>query len=178
MILLADENGNLKFGVKNSKMKYLYLIRHGEAEEKGIRPDFERNLTSEGRKEVTKTASEMVKQKIHPSLIISSPAFRALQTAIIVAEIVGYPTSKIIQERDIYYTDASKILEIIQEQDDKLESLLLAGHNPSISYLAGMLSHESQEFMPTGGCMAYELETHTWNNFGKNKTRFLFSIFP
>ncbi len=159
-------------------MKHLYLIRHGEAEDKGTRPDFDRNLTDNGRDEVSKTALEMIEQKIQPALIISSPANRALQTATIVAETIGYPVKEILEEKDIYYTEVYKLIELLHEQDDQFESILLAGHNPSISQLAGMLAHDSQEFLPTGGLVVFEMESGTWNNLEKSKTRLLLSIFP
>jgi phosphohistidine phosphatase len=159
-------------------MKHLYLIRHGEAEDKGTRPDFDRNLTNNGRDEVSKTALDMIEQKIQPALIISSPATRALQTATIVADTIGYPAKDILKERDIYYTEFHKLIEILHDQDDQYESILLAGHNPSISQLAGMLANDSQEFLPTGGLVAFEIDSDNWNHFEKTKIRLLLSIFP
>jgi len=158
-------------------MKTLYLLRHGHAEDKGKGPDFERNLDDAGREEVRHTARQMQQLKIQPALVISSPANRALQTASLAAETIGYPPDKIVQERNIYYTDVSKLFEILHEQDDSFESILLAGHNPSISQMAGMLSTEIRDYMPTAGLVAFEIDSESWNDFEKNNVRFLYNIF-
>ncbi len=159
-------------------MKTLYLIRHGKAESKEGGPDIKRNLEAAGRDEVSRTAEQLLEKHIKPSLILSSPANRACQTAEIVAEMLGYVMTDIVIEKDIYYTSEEALLETIYRQDDQFESILLAGHNPSITHLAGMLTKEYKDFMPTGGLVAFETDSESWNEFDKNKVRFLFSIYP
>jgi phosphohistidine phosphatase len=159
-------------------MKKLYLIRHGQAESKRVHPDIDRNLDDEGRDEVARTAHEMVKKNIKPSLIISSYANRALQTATIVAETIGYKPADIALESDIYYTDVQTLFEILHRQEDKYESILLAGHNPSISQLAGILSGEYNDLMPTGGLVAFETDSDTWNHFEKKNVSLLLRFHP
>jgi len=159
-------------------MRILYLIRHGKAEDKGGVADIKRNLEHEGREEVARTAEKLLAKHIKPSLILSSPANRAYQTAEIVAETLGYAIANILIEKDIYYTDEEVLLETICRQDDTHESILLAGHNPSITHLAGMLTTEYKDFMPTGGLVAFETDSESWNDFNKSKVSFLFSIYP
>jgi len=159
-------------------MKTLYLIRHGKAESKEGGPDIKRNLESEGRDEVSRTAEQLLAKHIKPSLILSSPANRAYQTAEIVAEMLGYRIADIAIEKDIYYTSEEVLLETICRQDDQYESILLAGHNPSITHLAGMLTNEYKNFIPTGGLVAFGIESESWNDFNKSKVSYLFIINP
>ena len=159
-------------------MKTLYLIRHGKAEDKGGVPDIKRNLEHEGREEVSRTAEKLLAKHMKPSLILSSPANRAYQTAEIVAEMVGYRIADIIIEKDIYYTNEEVLFETIYRQNDQYESILLAGHNPSITHLAGILTIEYKDFIPTGGLVAFETDSESWNDFNKSKVSYLFSIYP
>jgi phosphohistidine phosphatase len=159
-------------------MRTLYLIRHGKAEDKGGIADIKRNLEFEGREEVKRTAEKLLAKHIKPSLIISSPANRAYQTAEIVGEKLGYIIADILIEKDIYYTNEEALLETIYRQDDTHESILLAGHNPSITHLAGMLTQEYKDFIPTGGLVAFKIDSESWNDFNKSKVSFLFSIYP
>ena len=65
-------------------MKKLIFVRHGKAEEEapGI-SDFERSLTSSGKK-ISKQMARLNQKKNLP-VFVSSPAFRALETALIFA---------------------------------------------------------------------------------------------
>ena len=84
----------------------------------------------------------------------------------------------IVIEKDIYYTSEEALLETIYHQDDANESILLAGHNPSITHLADMMTQEYKDFIPTGGLVAFEIDSVTWNEFDRSGVRYLFSIYP
>ena len=85
-------------------MKKLIFIRHGRAEDPAPEiSDFERSLTLKG-----KSISKLMAHKLHekentPGVLITSPAFRALETAIIFAEEFGIKSETIILNSDLYY---------------------------------------------------------------------------
>ncbi len=59
----------------------LYFLRHGKADwPDWTGPDEERPLTPEGKKEVHAVAQLIVRLKIAPDLILTSPLVRARQT--------------------------------------------------------------------------------------------------
>jgi phosphohistidine phosphatase len=159
-------------------MKTLYLIRHGHAETKARQPDHERNLDDAGREEVRITAEKMLAQQINPDLIISSHADRAMQSAEIIAAALGYNSKNIEIEKGIYYTDTETLENILEQQDDKYHSIVLAGHNPTITDLARSLSKEYIDSLPTGGLVAFELQTNSWSSFKDNNKKYLFHIYP
>jgi phosphohistidine phosphatase len=143
-------------------MKTLYLLRHGHAESKTDVPDEARNLDDLGRKEAEYIGELMLKQELRPDLILSSHANRAYQTAETVAGKLGYPVKNIQIERDIYYTDEESVLDVIRSQEERHSSIMIAGHNPTITHLAKKLSKEIKESMPTAGLLILECQSNSW----------------
>ena len=66
----------------------LWVLRHGEAEPHGKRPDSERALTAHGREEVLRTAAELIGKPL--TAIYASPYLRAQETAQLVREALGF----------------------------------------------------------------------------------------
>src|SRR5437899_3482698 len=69
----------------------IYLLRHGIAEDgKPGRPDSERALTEEGRAKLRRVLKRARTGDVNPSLILSSPYRRAVETADVAVEILRY----------------------------------------------------------------------------------------
>ena len=66
----------------------IYLLRHGIADNSS--PDSERALTAEGREKLRRVLARARAANAAPSLILSSPYRRALETAGVAAEVLGY----------------------------------------------------------------------------------------
>jgi phosphohistidine phosphatase len=80
----------------------LYLVRHGIAidrEDPNCPPETERYLTRDGIKKTREAAAGIRELKIEPALMITSPYVRAMQTAEIFAEALGYSREKIRQSQ-------------------------------------------------------------------------------
>ncbi len=77
-------------------MKQLIIMRHGKSSwaEAGL-SDFDRPLKSRGISDAGNVARELVKRKIFPDMIISSPAKRAKSTALVVAKGLEYPVENV-----------------------------------------------------------------------------------
>jgi phosphohistidine phosphatase len=121
-------------------MRSLYLVRHGIALPHGT-PDIaddDRPLTEQGRKRMRDVARGLARLEIHVERIISSPLPRARQTAEIVADVLDFPES--LEFADALRVDrsASDIAQWLSNRSE--ESLMLVGHNPSLSELVGFLT--------------------------------------
>jgi phosphohistidine phosphatase len=69
----------------------IYLLRHGIAEDgKPGRPDSERALTDEGRARLRRALKRARSADVCPTLILSSPYKRAVETAEIAADVFRY----------------------------------------------------------------------------------------
>src|ERR1051325_10335897 len=68
----------------------LYIMRHGPAEDAAPSGrDFDRSLSESGRARTTAVARELERRDERPVRILSSPLRRAVQTADIVAGVLG-----------------------------------------------------------------------------------------
>jgi phosphohistidine phosphatase len=115
----------------------LYLLRHGIAEDHAA-SDADRALTVEGREKVHRVMKRAAASGVSPSLIISSPYKRALETAEIAAQELAYK-GKILRAGALT-PDSSppSVWSEIREHRDQ-SSILLAGHEPLFSATVAFL---------------------------------------
>ena len=120
----------------------IYLLRHGIAEDgKPGKPDSERDLTGEGRDKLRRVLKRARTADCSPSLILTSPYVRAVQTAEIAADVFGYKGYK----KDLVKTKAlvpeaspHDVWEEIRVHRNE-SAILLASHEPLMSTLAAYL---------------------------------------
>ena len=117
----------------------LYLFRHGAAEQpEPGQPDSERSLTAEGEKTLRTVLKTAMRAGAAPSLILTSPYKRAMQTAQIAADVLNY-RGDLLQTNALLpsSTPAAVWQEIRVHRDEG--RFLAAGHDPLFTKLAGYL---------------------------------------
>jgi len=117
----------------------IYILRHGIAEDGGAgQPDSERALTPEGRKKLRNVLRTAAKAGVAPSLILTSPYRRALETAQLAAEVLAYK-GELLRTRALEPgSDPRAVWEEIRVHKDE-PALLLAGHEPLFGRLSAYL---------------------------------------
>jgi len=116
----------------------VHLLRHGTAEDiQAGSSDFARKLTPAGREEV-RHAIERARPAIAPTLILSSPFTRALETAGIAAEVVDYKGNIVRTEALEPTAPPHQVWQEIRSRPDESQ-ILLAGHEPLLSQLTAYL---------------------------------------
>ncbi|SEO73981.1 MULTISPECIES: phosphohistidine phosphatase SixA [unclassified Pseudomonas] len=133
----------------------LWVLRHGEAEPHGARPDPERTLTLHGREEVLRSAGRLMGEPLRA--IYASPYVRAQQTAHLVREALGFEPALITVDWLTPETRPQTVLEHLKDQDD----VLLVSHNPLVGSLLGFLQHghlQQPEQVQTAGLAELEGE--------------------
>lgn len=146
-------------------MKRVIFVRHGKAEiESSKYEDIDRRLTNVGIKHTKIIASVLSKKDITIDLIVSSTAVRAYETAKIFAEKLSYPEQKIIKEEFIYegYT-TGQLIDYINQQDNKYNSIMIVGHNPCISQSSIRISKNFHYKFNTSSCVSLLFETNKWD---------------
>ena len=160
-------------------MKTLILIRHGKSS--WAYPDLEdfyRPLKPRGINNSFSIGEELVNRDIFPDLILSSPAIRAMNTAIIIARKLDFPLQRIRANEGIYETSTYNLLQLISNVEDSIDTLMVFGHNPSFTSLVNQLQDEVLYNLPTCGVFAIELPIDSWSDIGEKKGKKLLSIFP
>jgi len=117
----------------------IYLLRHGIAEDaRPGQPDSERALTAEGREKLRRVLKRAGAAGVAPGEILSSPFRRAVETAEVAAEALGYG-GKVVKTRALV-PDASPFdaWEEIRSRKDQ-RAILLSSHEPLMSSLAAFL---------------------------------------
>jgi phosphohistidine phosphatase len=123
----------------------LYLLRHGIAEDNAA-TDADRQLTEEGRQKLRRVLKRAASAGVSPSLILSSPYKRAIETAEIAAAELDYK-GKILRVGSLT-PDSSppSVWSEIREHRDQ-PSILLAGHEPLFSSTVAYLLGSTQEMI-------------------------------
>ncbi len=137
----------------------LYIMRHGLANEptpKG--DDAARKLTEKGVDKIRKAAVGLSAGKIAFDMILSSPIARAAETANLVAQELGGPKPRLLPALSTGASPAGAL-----EALRKLrlpESVLVVGHEPTLSRLASLMLTDSSEALgirlKQGGLIALE----------------------
>lgn len=155
-------------------MKTLYLVRHAKASWDEHVSDWERPLTQAGVERAHKVAKLLKSKKIKPDKIISSYAFRALNTAVIFAIDLKHPAAAIEVSQHIYEKRAIDILDLLRKQDDKHDIIMLFGHDPSITELYNMLTRKLLLKLSTASAAGIEFNIKQWKSLGSSVGKTLF----
>ncbi len=145
-------------------MKRLVLIRHGKSSwDHPDLLDHQRPLKKRGVKNAFTVAEHLWKNEVKPDLVLTSPAVRALDTAVIVATRMAYPLEGIRTNPAIYEASSSSLLDIIRNVEDQVQTLFFFGHNPGFTDLVNTLQDEVILNLPTCGTMVIDLPVDTWS---------------
>ena len=129
--------------------------------------DFERPLNERGLKTAPLMGEIINKKYFQPDLILSSPAERAKQTAQIVKESAQLKSEIIFNEK-IYEASVGRLLEVIGEQSESVESILLVGHNPGLEDLVKFTTGKLHA-MPTAALAIVDLQINKWSDITASK---------
>ncbi len=149
--------------------RQLILIRHTKSSwsDLGLR-DFDRPLKKDRTDDAKEMAKYLKKISLEPDLIICSPALRTKQTIEYFCGSLKYNYNKVEFDARLYESNAYDYLEVIRETDSRVNSLVIVGHNPSLSDLANLLLNKNIGEIPTTGvvwidyaCIDWELYAHT-----------------
>lgn len=112
----------------------LYVLQHGEAEDKQTNPD--RPLTARGERDIRVLAMHMRNMGVHLEKIFHSGKLRAEQSASLVAEVLS-PDIRPVQAAGLNPNDEPAV--IVSDIDRIGENILIASHMPFVSRLCSVL---------------------------------------
>jgi len=140
-------------------VKKLILVRHSNAEAGSFStPDFKRKLTPMGKNIANLQASRIANKKIIPDLIITSTALRAQETTDIFINVLKF--NGLVQSHGFLYEDFTTFdfFELINNISESYHTVLIVGHNPTISIMASRL--DSNVMVSFSPCTVAVFETN------------------
>jgi phosphohistidine phosphatase len=120
----------------------LYLFRHGIAVDRGLpgyEDDSQRPLTPKGAARIHRVAQTIQRLGVKFDLILSSPYARARETAQIVASLYDIKEMLHFSENLAPMSPPEALIGEIHEIYGRTLSILIVGHEPYLSAMAGML---------------------------------------
>lgn len=162
-----------------ANMKTLYITRHGKSSwDFPNLPDQERPLIDRGVNKTKKVISELNKHGVSVDLIISSHAKRAHETAKLIAAGINYPIDNIHVISDIYKADSENLIEMLFTVDNNIDSVMIVGHNPTLTRLSNYFLDEKIDILPTSGTVCIAFETSNWTDIMSAPRKTGFVVFP
>jgi phosphohistidine phosphatase len=161
-------------------MKKVILVRHGKAEDETPDfSDFERSLTLKGKLVAKQMAGRLLEKEKSPGVLISSPAFRALETALIFAQEFGVSADKVILNSNIYFKMSYRNLPaVLSTIDEETETVTMFGHNPAFTEIANSLSKEGCDSIPKTGIICISFKIMTWSDISRNNGKTEYFLKP
>jgi phosphohistidine phosphatase len=160
-------------------MKTLYLVRHAKSSwEDFAFDDFDRPLKSSGLADAYLMGNHLKDKSVMPECIISSPAARAINTAIAFSVKMGFQIENIQMNAKLYECTQQDILEEVSTLNVACDSLMVFGHDPSLSNLFYFLTGTYLEKLPTAAVAAISLPIDSWSEIGNVKGELIFMEKP
>lgn len=161
-------------------MRELYLVRHAKSDwGTEFLKDIDRPLNERGYGDAYFMSKWFLKNHPLPACIISSPATRALSTALIFARAFEFDMKKFQLAEGVYESSASSLISVVAEQNDNCASLMLFGHNPGITDAFNQMSEDIYiDNVPTCGIVKLVFDAAKWSEIKNRKAAVGFFKFP
>jgi len=147
--------------VSGMTARTLVLLRHAKADRPNGIADTDRPLTDRGHADAAAAGAWLLASGHIPDLVLCSPARRTRQTWHSVAiALGGAGTPKVQYERELYDGGVTEALDLIAAAAKEAQTILLIGHNPTVSQLSVALDAAGQadsDGLRTSGVAVHEL---------------------
>ena len=160
-------------------MKTLYLLRHAKSSwDDPSLSDIDRPLNKRGRRDAPFMGEILVKKLKPPQLIYSSPANRAITTALTIAESFNIDKKTIIKDQRIYDAAVSDLVRIISSTSDEYDTIMFFGHNPTFTLTSNYLSDKFIDNIPTCGLVQIDFNINSWQDIDVDKGKLVLFEYP
>lgn len=140
----------------------LLILRHAKSDwQASYGTDHDRPLNKRGCDDAPRMG-RLIAGACAPDLVITSSAVRAQETVRRAAE-AGRWTAKVEVERAFYGSDPTTVLARLRTVDDRLATVLIAGHEPTWSDMIATLTGARVQ-VPTAAAACIEIYLATWSD--------------
>lgn len=147
-------------------VRKLFILRHGEAESGRNWTDINRPLTDQGKKDVLIVGAKLKSKAIRFDHVLCSTARRTKETASLFLEPFTDQPNLTFHE-ELYNATLDEVRREIMNIPEDYTSVVLIGHNPSVSSLATYLLNTQFISLSPGQWMAFDLSIEEWKDLYK-----------
>jgi phosphohistidine phosphatase len=150
-------------------LKVLHVVRHAKSawDVDGV-ADIDRSLKSRGIRKAYEISRKLKLSNQVPQKIVSSPADRALHTAVIFARVFEYPLAQLEINNVLYESSTEKILDFIRAFNDEYISVMIFGHNPEFTDLVNNFIKSPLDNIPTAGVVTLKFGSANWKGIDRS----------
>lgn len=157
-------------------MKRLIFVRHGKSSWEIPCGDKDRPLKERAYKDIEHVSTAFKAHLDFPVEVFSSPAKRAKTTAEVFKVKLAIEDRHFHIRPQLYTFEADEVLEFIKELDDRLDNVMLFGHNPAYTELVSKLGSLPIDNLPTSGLVSIGFEIDSWKQISTGETQLY--LFP
>ena len=157
-------------------MKNVILIRHAKSNWDSPSTDKKRSLSIRGVGDAHLVSSHISNYLPKKSIIWSSTAKRAMDTATIFLQNMTYPLESIIYKDELYTFDMNELVHVIKSCNNSYDCVIVFGHNGAITDFVNKFGDTFIENVSTSGFVSIDFDTDSWENIGKGHTKKV--VFP
>ncbi len=160
-------------------MKNLYLIRHAKSswDDPGL-DDIDRPLNKRGKRDAPQMGARLRDSGVRPGMICTSPAKRARKTARYLADALDYASERIVQQSALYTSSMERLLFLVRETSQDVDTLFLVGHNPVLGEFADFFLGTSLGHLPTCGIIGIAFAVSDWREVAADGGTLLVFDYP
>jgi len=159
--------------------KVLHVVRHAKSSwDFDGTADIDRTLKERGIRNAYAVSRKMKPGNPVPEKILTSPANRALHTAVIFARVFEYPLSKLEINQTLYESSAGSISDMLRALHDDIGSVMIFGHNPDFTELVNSFIKSPIENLPTSGAATLSFNVTRWKDISRSNLVKELLIFP
>ena len=143
-------------------MKTLLILRHAKSswDDESL-DDHDRPLNKRGKRDAPRMGQLLRDEDLLPELILCSTAVRARKTLDKVCEAANYGGEKALNG-ELYMAGPSTYVDVLRSVDDRVERVMVVGHNPGLEELLSDLAG-IDEHLSTAALAVVELPIERWN---------------
>jgi phosphohistidine phosphatase len=160
-------------------LKVLHVVRHAKSSwDYDGTADIDRTLKSKGISNAYEISRKLKLNNIIPDKIISSPANRALHTAVIFARVLEFPLADIEINSILYGSSIESIVDMIRRFNDECKSAMIFGHNPNFTDVVNTFLKSPIDNIPTSGVVTLKFKSADWKGINRNNLENQLFNFP
>ena len=150
--------------------KKITLVRHAKSSWNYHVDDKDRPLLERGINDAHLVSKHLYNKIRDVDAIFSSPANRALHTAAIFTRNLNIPLNLITITNELYDFGGNRVLEFLKSMDNKIDNVMIFGHNHAFTAIANNLGNIDIDNVTTSGVVIIKFDDVNWNSIKTGTT--------